>query len=89
MRTPFAVGDKVYFPPFGWEVYTLTESPHPATQYNLQLKVNGVSTTFHRMGMNSSTQMLPVLFHANAKNKENLEKLYGFKFGALNDQADK
>jgi hypothetical protein len=74
--TQFKVGDLVYCPVRGTEIYTVTK--HPSNNYPLSL-VN-LDSCFTLGGKNVVTSSLPALFHATGANKAALETLYGREF---------
>jgi hypothetical protein len=76
---PFKVGDLVYCPVRGTEIYTVTK--HPSNNYPLSL-VNSIRC-FTLGGKNVVTSSLPSLFLATPENKAALETLYGFAFEGL------
>jgi hypothetical protein len=75
----FKVGDSVYWPIRGTEIYTITK--HSSHAY--PLSVDTWDSCFTLEGKSVVTSSLPVLFHATPENKAALETLYGCEFEDL------
>ena len=70
----FKIGDKVYIPKAGNQVFKLERIDHPS----FPLTANELS--FNLCGFQNDFEVVPSLFHATAENKENLEALYKMRF---------
>ena len=75
----FKVGDKVYYPSQGTDIFTLSNSKSgslcPLTLYDNRLALGSFNTD-GRNGLN----VLPLIYHATPKNHALLEQLYGVEF---------
>lgn len=79
MRT-FKVGDQVYCPMIGTEVYTLLESGNSARPLRLPAGNDVGSILVGTDGTVYSREAVPSIFHADKKNYKLLCKLYGKAF---------
>lgn len=75
----FKVGDQVYYPALGKQVYKLVPS-YKGYLYYLALKTDKQDYTFTKNGEYFEASVLPVIFHATKKNCKRLSKLYDVQF---------
>lgn len=78
MENHFKVGDKVYCPKVGTDVYTLEYNTH--NTYTLTIDEKGVWISFTEGGHEYRDDLVPCIFHAIEENRELLGKLYGIDF---------
>lgn len=78
MSKEFKVGDKVYCPYYGTDVFEVQANEWNEDLDKYPLSVGAKSYTVE--GMVFTNNPLQSLFHANEKNHELLEKLYGVEF---------
>lgn len=80
----FKVGDKVYCPEKGINVFTLQANQD---DYNYPLMINS-SETFTKNGIQWKERTLPSIIHATEENHTMLKKLYGVEFEAPPKQKE-
>lgn len=87
MNQTFKVGDKVYFPVKGTEIYTLKQSKNKTYPLIIEF-VDNDSTTFTKNGIYYTDNKNTSIFHATKENQELLSKLYGIQFEEPNSFLD-
>ena len=75
----FNIGDKVYCPKFGTEIYTVYKDEYFRTSLTVRTG-NGSFLGIDEDGKHNKHDILPSVFHATDENKILLEKLYGVSF---------
>ncbi len=74
----FKVGDKVYCPYYGTDVFEVQPNTYDEDLDKYPLRVCAETFTVH--GKSSDRNYLQGIFHATSENQELLEKLYGLEF---------